>query len=249
MPRYRIVIEYDGKQYCGWQTQAEGGSVQDAINDAIFELSGERSRAFGAGRTDAGVHARGQVAHLDVEKTFSEYQMRAGLNFHLKSHAISVLAADIVDQGFDARFSAIRRHYLYKIISRRSPLTIDAAHNWWVPHELDIASMQLASQYFIGQHDFTSFRSSECQSRSPVKTLDSMEVTLEGGVICVRTYARSFLHNQVRSMVGALKYVGSGKWEPEKISDVLQAKDRRQCAPVAPACGLYLMQVDYPDPY
>jgi tRNA pseudouridine38-40 synthase len=249
MPRYRIVIEYDGKQYCGWQTQAEGGSVQDAINDAIYGLSGERSRAFGAGRTDAGVHARGQVAHIDLEKDFSEYQIRAGLNFHLKAHSICVLEADIVDEEFDARFSATRRHYIYKIISRPSPLTIDAAHNWWVPQALDIASMQSASKYFIGQHDFTSFRSSECQSRSPVKTLDAMDVTLEDGVICVRTHARSFLHNQVRSMVGALKYVGSGKWEPEKVAEVLQAKDRRQCAPVAPACGLYLMQVDYPAPY
>jgi len=243
--RYRLRLEYDGGLFVGWQRQDNGASVQGALEEAIFKLSGECVTVTGAGRTDAGVHARGQVAHFDLEKEFTPDKIRDALNHYLKPDPVAVLDAAIAAPDFHARFSAIARHYLYKIICRRAPLALERGHAWHVVRDLDADAMHEAAQTLVGQHDFTTFRASECQAKSPVKTLDKLDVHRSGDEIRVEASARSFLHHQVRSMVGTLKLVGEGKWAPKMVADALVATDRTQCGTVAPPDGLYLVKVDY----
>lgn len=245
MPRYRLLIEYDGAPFCGWQIQDNGPSVQGALEDALKAICGQHVRVHGAGRTDAGVHALGQVAHCDVPKELVPGRLRDGLNAHLRPHPIGVLAADVVPDTFEARFSAIRRHYVYRIVNRRANLTIDAGHVWRVPRRLDAAAMHEAAQRLLGKHDFTTFRDTECQAKSPEKTLDQLDVTRDGDAINIVTSARSFLHSQVRSMVGSLEWVGEGRWTPDDMQRALEARNRQACGPVAPPDGLYLVRVDY----
>jgi tRNA pseudouridine38-40 synthase len=246
MPRYRLTIEYDGGPFAGWQRQDNGPSVQGALEEAIFKLSSEIATVTGAGRTDAGVHAFAQVAHFDLVKDFAPEKVRDALNHHLRPAPVAVIEAAVVAAEFHARFSAIARHYFYRILCRRSPPALERGHVWHVVRALDAEAMQAGARALIGQHDFTTFRSSECQAKSPVKTLDRLEVRRAGDEIHIETQARSFLHNQVRSMVGSLKLVGEGKWRPRDMGRALEAKDRSACGPVAPPEGLYLVRVDYP---
>jgi tRNA pseudouridine38-40 synthase len=248
MPRYRLDVEYDGSGYAGWQRQTGQHSVQAAIEQAIKGFCAEDVTIRGAGRTDAGVHAVGQVAHVDLARDWPADTVRDAVNAHLQmaSEAVSVLAAAIVPGDFDARFSATGRHYLYRIVNRRAPLALEAKRAWWVPKQLDVDAMHAAAQTLVGRHDFTTFRSIHCQAKSPVKTLDRLDVTRTGEAIEIRAAARSFLHNQVRSMVGSLKRVGEGGWRASDLRAALDARDRAACGPVAPPDGLYLMRVDYP---
>lgn len=245
MPRYRLTLEYDGRPFVGWQRQDNGPSVQGALEDGIEKFTGARVTVTGAGRTDAGVHARGQVAHFDLDKEFAPDKVRDALNYFLRPQPIVVLEARFADHDFHARFSATKRHYLYRILNRRSPPAIDAGFVWHVAASLDEAAMHRAAQALVGRHDFTTFRAAECQAQSPVKTLDRLQVTRQGEEIDVEAEARSFLHHQVRSLVGSLKLVGEGKWNEREPADALEAKDRSRCGPVAPADGLCLMKVDY----
>ena len=247
MPRYRLTIEYDGSPYVGWQRQENGASVQAALETAVAGFSGEAVRVRGAGRTDAGVHARGQVAHLDLERAWPEATVMNAVNAHLRMNgeAIAVLAAHSVDETFDARFSAVRRHYLYRIVNRRAPLALDGRRAWQVPRPLDAAAMHSAAQALVGRHDFTTFRSAQCQAASPVRTLDRLDVARVGEVIEIAASARSFLHNQIRSFVGTLKEVGEGKRSAGDVSRALAARDRAACGPLAPPHGLYFLRVDY----
>lgn len=245
MPRYKLTIEYDGTTFVGWQIQAEGRSLQGELAAAIARFCGEQVVVRGAGRTDSGVHACGQVAHIDLAKDWPAEKVRDAINFHLKPQPIAVLECTHVDDDFDARFSATARHYRYRILSRRAPVVLVAGRVWWVPVPLDVHAMQDAAQVLIGRHDFTTFRATGCQAKSPVKTLDRLDVSQNGDEIWIEASARSFLHHQVRSLAGALKFVGSGKWTRADLAEVLAACDRTRCAPVAPAAGLYFMQVDY----
>jgi tRNA pseudouridine38-40 synthase len=245
MPRYKLIIEYDGAPFTGWQVQAAGLTVQGVLTDAVAALSGERVLVQGAGRTDAGVHARGQVAHIDLAKTWDTDTVRDALNAHLRPHPVAVLSAERAADDFSARTSAVKRHYLYRIVNRRPDLTVDLGRAWRVPRPLDAETMHTAAQHLVGKHDFTTFRSTECQAKSPLKTLDRLDVTRDGEAVLIAASARSFLHNQVRSMVGSLVVVGEGKWRPDDLARVLEARDRTACGPVAPPDGLYLMQVDY----
>ena len=245
MPRYRITIEYDGTPFVGWQMQAQGLSVQGVVTEAIARFSGERVTLQGAGRTDAGVHATRQVAHFDLARAHRPDRVRDGLTAQLRPHPVAVLAAEEVADDFDARRSARRRHYLYRIVNRRADLTLDRHRAWRVPRPLDAARMHDAAQCLVGKHDFTTFRAAECQALSPVKTLDAIAVERDGDFIVVRCAARSFLHHQVRSIVGSLAFVGEGKWSADDLSAALAARDRARCGPMAPACGLYLVRVDY----
>ena len=245
MPRYRLTLEYDGTPFVGWQIQAAAVSVQGRLAEAIRSFCGETVSPRGAGRTDAGVHALAQVAHVDLAREWPHETVRAAINFHLKPDPIAVLHCDIVAADFDARFSAIARHYRYRILSRPAPPVLDRDRVWWVPQPLDPAAMIEAAGLLVGRHDFTTFRAAGCQAKSPVKTLDRLEVTAAGGEIVIEASARSFLHNQVRSMVGSLKLVGEGKWRSADLGAALAAKDRAACGPVAPARGLYLVKVDY----
>jgi tRNA pseudouridine38-40 synthase len=245
MPRYRVTLEYDGTPFVGWQVQALGVSVQGRLIKAIAKLSGETVALRGAGRTDAGVHAKGQVAHFNLIRAWPPETVRAAVNFHLKPDPIAVLDCAMVADDFDARFSATARHYLYRVLARRSPPALDRDRVWWVPQRLDGEAMRLAAGALIGRHDFTTFRAADCQAKSPIKTLDRLAVAADGEEIRIAASARSFLHNQVRSMVGSLKLVGEGKWSPDHLAAALGARDRSACGPVAPARGLYLMQVDY----
>jgi tRNA pseudouridine38-40 synthase len=248
MPRYRLTLEYDGTPFVGWQVQALGVSVQGRLTEAIRKFCGETVTLKGAGRTDAGVHALGQVAHFDLAREWPVDTVRAAVNFHLKPDPIAVLDCAIAAPDFDARFSAVGRHYRYRILSRPAPPVLDRDRTWWVPQSLDPAAMGEAASLLVGRHDFTTFRAAACQARSPVKTLDRLGVTATaGGEIVVEASARSFLHNQVRSMVGSLKLVGEGKWRPADLGAALAARDRAGCGPVAPARGLYLVRVDYAD--
>ncbi len=248
MPRYRLDIEYDGSAFAGWQRQAGQRSVQEAIEDAIKAFSGDEVSIRGAGRTDAGVHATGQVAHVDLARDWPADRVRDALNAHLglANDAVAILAARKVGDEFDARFSATARHYLYRIVNRRARLALEAKRAWWVPKRLDAAAMHQAAQHLVGRHDFTTFRSAHCQANSPLRTLDRLDVTRDGDVIEIRASARSFLHNQVRSMTGTLKRVGEGGWAPLDVKEALEAADRSRCGPVAPPDGLYLVKVDYP---
>lgn len=243
--RWKLTVEYDGRPFVGWQRQDNGPSVQAAIEQAILKLTGETVTIAAAGRTDAGVHARGQVAHADIARPFEPFRLQEALNAHLRPHPVAILATEQVAADFHARFSATARHYLYRIVNRRSPLTIDAGLAWQVAGPLDAAAMAHAAAFLVGQHDFTTFRAAECQAKSPVKTLDVFTVTARGDEIEVTASARSFLHHQVRSMVGSLRLVGAGKWHPEDLRRALEARDRKTCGPVAPPDGLYLMRVGY----
>lgn len=245
MPRYKLTIEYDGAPFAGWQVQADRLTVQGVLTAAVEALSGERVLVQGAGRTDAGVHARGQVAHVDLAKEWDSDTVRDALNAHLRPHPVAVLAAERAADDFDARRSAQRRHYLYRIVNRRPDLTVDAGRAWRIPRPLDAAAMHDAAQHLVGKHDFTTFRSTECQAKSPVKTLDMLKVERRGDRVEISASARSFLHNQVRSMVGSLVLVGEGKWNADDLQRALEARNRTACGPVAPPDGLYLMQVDY----
>jgi tRNA pseudouridine38-40 synthase len=245
MPRYKLTIEYDGTPFVGWQAQDNGPSVQGVLADAIAAFAGERVAVSGAGRTDAGVHALGQVAHVDLSKDWDNDTVRDAINFHLRPQPVAVLAAEQVAPDFDARFSARKRHYLYRIVNRRADLTIDQNRAWRVPRPLDAAAMHEAAQLLIGRHDFTTFRAAECQAKSPVKTLDRLDVTRDGDEVRIAASARSFLHHQVRSMVGSLVHVGDGKWRAADLADALAARDRTACGQVAPPHGLYLVRVEY----
>ncbi|MGD9737776.1 MAG: tRNA pseudouridine(38-40) synthase TruA [Bauldia sp.] len=244
--RFRITIEYDGTAYVGWQRQANGRSIQGAIEEAIAKLTGEAVTIRGAGRTDAGVHALGQVAHFDLIGKPTSRTIRDGLNAHLRGEQIVVVAAEPALAHFDARFSAIGRHYCYSILNRRAPPALNAGRMWHQPRPLDVAAMRAGAALLVGRHDFTTFRSVECQAKSPIRNLDRFEVITNGDEIRVEASARSFLHSQVRSMVGSLVKVGSGSWQPEQIKIALEARDRTACGPLAPPHGLYLVAVDYP---
>jgi len=245
MPRYKLTIEYDGAPFVGWQMQDNGLSVQGVLTTAIAAFCGERVAVQGAGRTDAGVHARGQVAHVDLAKAWDTDTVRDAVNAHLRPHPVAVLAAEVVADDFDARFSARKRHYVYRIINRRADLAIERQRAWRIGRPLDVAAMQTAARHLVGKHDFTTFRAAECQAKSPIKTLDRLDVAHDGGEIHVHASARSFLHTQVRSMVGSLALVGDGRWSAGDLACALAAHDRAACGPVAPPDGLYLMRVDY----
>lgn len=247
MTRWKLTVEYDGRPYAGWQRQAEAPSVQQALEEAIFGFAGERVSVHGAGRTDAGVHARGQVAHIDLAKDTSEKTVRDAVNAHLRQagHAVAVLDAVPVPDDFEARFGAVRRAYRYEIINRRAPLTVDAGLAWHVHVPLDADAMQAGAQDLVGRHDFTTFRAAQCQAKSPIRSVDTITVSRTDDRIVIEVAARSFLHSQVRAFAGSLKLVGEGRWPPGEIAAALAARDRARCGPTAPPDGLYLMQVDY----
>ncbi|MGB3645761.1 MAG: tRNA pseudouridine(38-40) synthase TruA [Mesorhizobium sp.] len=249
MPRFRLDIEYDGSAYAGWQRQADQPTVQHAIEQAIAKFCGDVISLRGAGRTDAGVHATGQVAHADLGKAWTGDKVRDAVNAHLQmaGERVSILKATPVAEDFDARFSALGRHYLYRILNRRAPAALEAGKVWWVPKRLDAEAMHEAAAKLLGRHDFTTFRSTQCQAASPVRTLDRLDITRDGDLIEIRASARSFLHNQVRSMVGSLKRVGDGAWSAADLRAALDARDRAACGQVAPPDGLFLTKVDYPD--
>ncbi|MBV1696312.1 MAG: tRNA pseudouridine(38-40) synthase TruA [Hyphomicrobiales bacterium] len=248
MPRYRIIIEYDGTPFVGWQIQSAGVSVQSTLVAAIAKLSGETVEVRGAGRTDSGVHALGQVAHFDLTRAYPTDVVREAVNYHARPWPVSIRSCELAAPGFDARFSATKRHYLYRILSRRAPPALDKGRVWWVARGLDATAMAKAAPVLVGRHDFTTFRAAGCQAASPVKTLEVFEVTTAHEEIHIRASARSFMHKQVRSMVGSLKLVGEGRWTAEDLAAALAARDRARCGPVAPACGLYLTRVDYDAP-
>lgn len=249
MPRFRLDIEYDGRAYAGWQRQADQPTVQQAIEQAIVKFCGDAISLRGAGRTDAGVHATGQVAHADLSKDWTGDKVRDAVNAHLQmaGERVSILKATPVEGSFDARFSALGRHYLYRILNRRAPPALEAGKVWWVPKPLDADAMHEAAQGLLGRHDFTTFRSTQCQATSPVRTLARLDVVRQDDVIEIRASARSFLHNQVRSMVGSLRRVGDGSWSAFDLRAALDARDRAACGQVAPPDGLFLTAVDYPE--
>jgi len=245
MHRYKLHLEYDGTPFVGWQMQENRPSVQSCLIEAVKAFSGEDVIPRGAGRTDAGVHALGQVSHFDLAKDWEPDKVRDALNARLRPDPISVLNCERAAEDFDARFSAKARHYLYRIVDRRAPLALERNRAWGVFRPLDAEAMHEAARTLIGNHDFTTFRSTECQAPSPVKTLDRLEISRHGEVIRIEVSARSFLHNQVRSMVGSLKLVGDGRWTKRDLQQALEARDRNACGQVAPPCGLYLVKVDY----
>ncbi len=246
MPRYKLTLEYEGTHLVGWQRQDNGPSVQQYLEEAVQGFCGETVTAIAAGRTDAGVHALGQVAHIDLTREHATDTVRDAINQHLKPNPVAVLAAERVEDEFHARFSALGREYLYRLIDRRPPLVLDRDRVWRVPYPLDAAAMHDAAQRLVGHHDFTSFRAAECQSASPVKTLDVLDVARVGPEVHVVAKARSFLHHQVRNLVGTLVQVGRGKWTPDDVQAALEARDRSAAGPTAPACGLYFTRVNYP---
>ncbi|MEJ0049663.1 MAG: tRNA pseudouridine(38-40) synthase TruA [Methylovirgula sp.] len=246
MPRYKLTIEYDGRGLVGWQRQANGPSVQAAIEAALTAITGTQIPIRGAGRTDAGVHALGQVAHADLARDWRPAILRDALNAHLKPGRIAIVSVEDVPDTFDARFSAIRRHYVYRIINRRPPLALEAGRAWLVKRKLDADAMHAAAQVLVGRHDFSTFRDTQCQAKSPVRTLDRLDVVKRDDLIEIYASARAFLHHQVRSMVGSLEHVGAGKWSWGDLKAALEARDRSHCGMVAPAAGLYFLSVDYP---
>lgn len=245
MPRYRLTLEYDGTPFCGWQRQADRLSVQEALESAIFRFSGETVTTQAAGRTDSGVHATGQVVHFDLSDQREPFKIRDALNYHLKPHPIAVIEASAVGPDFEARFSATARRYLYRILNRRARPALETDRVWHVPVPLDANLMHAAAQTLLGKRDFSTFRAAECQANSPVRTLDHFAVSRLGDEILVIAKARSFLHHQVRSMVGSLKLVGEGKWPVGEMRAILDARDRSRCGPLAPPEGLYLTGVEY----
>ncbi len=247
MPRFKMTIEYDGGAFVGWQRQDSGLGVQQVLEDAVYKLSGETAFVQGAGRTDSGVHALGQVAHVDIEKPFTADTVRDALNNHVRSHPISVLEVESVSDDFHARYSATKRAYLYRILNRRPPPAVDVGRVWWVATPLDADAMHEAAQELVGHHDFTTFRASECQAKSPEKTLDNLDVSRFGEEIHIICQARSFLHHQVRNFAGTLQIVGAGKWHARDVREALMKRDRRAGGPTAPPEGLYLSRVMYDD--
>jgi tRNA pseudouridine38-40 synthase len=245
VPRYKLTIEYCGAGLVGWQRQANGLSVQEALETAIHDFCGAAVTVFGAGRTDAGVHALAQVAHLDLARDVEPDVIRSAVNHHLRPHAVSVLAVEPASPLFDARHSATGRHYLYRILNRRAPPALDRGRVWHVAPPLDLAAMQEGARHLVGHHDFSTFRDSLCQAKSPVKTLDALDLAAVGEELHIAARARSFLHHQVRNMVGTLKLVGLGRWQPHDVERALAARDRRAGGPTAPAEGLTLVAVRY----
>tara|TARA_B110000003_G_scaffold117163_1_gene119687 strand:- start:9497 stop:10264 length:768 start_codon:yes stop_codon:yes gene_type:complete len=249
MPRYALKVEYDGKPYHGWQRQRDVRSVQQTIEIAISKIAPEKPEIQGAGRTDAGVHATGQIAHVDLNKPWDSFRLSEAINYHLRPEPISITKCSIVADDFHARFSAKERRYVFRLLSRRAPAIVDVGWVWQIQHDLDLELMQEGANYLVGKHDFTTFRSSICQAQSPIKSVKEIsikEISLEHGKEFEFTIiARSFLHNQVRSFIGTLERVGSGSWNPERVHEALIAKDRSQCGPVCPPHGLYLAQVSY----
>ncbi len=245
MPRYKLTIEYDGTGFLGWQVQDDAATVQGELEKAIAHIHGVHCLVYGAGRTDTGVHALGQVAHVDLPKQWDPFVLRNAINGNVRPHRVSVLNTERVDESFHARFSATQRSYLYRILNRRAPPALDHGKVWWVAPELNSNAMHEAAQYLVGNHDFTTFRAADCQAKSPLKTIDVLSVSRYGDEIEIRAEARSFLHHQVRSIVGSLKHVGEGKWQPRWIKKILDAKDRSVCGAVAPPQGLYLVDVKY----
>lgn len=243
--RFKVTIEYDGTPFSGWQRQSERPSVQQALEEAILAMSGETVTTQAAGRTDAGVHALGQVAHFDLGKAWDPFRVREALNYHLRPQPVAVIACAAVDANFEARFSATRRHYQYRILTRRAPPVIERNQVWHIPKALDATAMNEAASMILGLHDFTTFRSAECQAKSPMRTLDAFAVHADNEHIVITASARSFLHHQVRSMVGSLRLVGEGKWRPADFRAALDAADRQRCGAMAPSAGLYLTRVDY----
>ena len=246
MPRYKLVIEYDGTPFTGWQHQQNGRSVQQAVEEAIQRFAGEAVRIQCAGRTDAGVHATHQVAHVDLARDWRTDTVRDATNAHLRPEPIAVVSADVVPESFNARMSAVKRHYIYRILNRRAPAALELNRVWAVPWRLDAALMHEAAQHLVGRHDFSTFRAAECQANSPIRTLDRLDVTRIGDEIRIAACARSFLHHQVRSIVGTLAQAGAGRWSVQAVKDALDARDRKRCGPMAPSAGLYLVGVDYP---
>ena len=247
MPRYAFLVEYDGSPFAGWQRQASEPSVQEVIETALGKLNPEPVTITGAGRTDAGVHARGQVAHADLARDWEPFRLMQAVNAHMRPAPVAVIDCAEVSEDFHARFSAIRRDYLYRVVARRAPVTLERGRVWQVPNLGAIEAMREAAAHLIGYHDFTTFRAAQCQAKSPLKTLDKIHITVNGEEVDFELSARSFLHNQVRSIVGTLERVGAGSWTPEDVRKALMAKDRSACGPVAPPDGLYLMGVGYED--
>lgn len=245
MPRYKITIEYDGTNYSGWQQQEKAPSIQEELQKAAFRFLKENVSVFGAGRTDAGVHALGQVAHFDTSKTIDPFRLCQAFNAHLRPQPISVLNAERVADTFHARFDAKKRFYVYKILNRRSRPALYENRAWWVHQPLNEAAMADAAQALTGKHDFTTFRAAACQAKSPVKTLDEIKIDRYGDFVFLRFSARSFLHHQVRNIVGTLKLVGEGRWTKQDVIDALNAKDRKAGGPTAAAEGLYFEKVLY----
>ena len=245
MPRYKLTLEYDGSGFVGWQRQADGIAVQQVLEEAIEAFAQERRLVEGAGRTDTGVHALGQVAHVDLRNDWEPDRVRDALNFHVERHPVVVLAAKVVDDDFHARFSATQRGYLYRILNRRPPPAVRAGKVWWIPQPLDAAAMNAAARHLIGKHDFSTFRAANCQADSPVKTLDEIDVRSDEDEILITVRARSFLYRQVRNIAGTLKLAGEGKRTPDDVRDALAACDRGRGGPTAPPDGLYLTDVVY----
>jgi tRNA pseudouridine38-40 synthase len=245
MNRYKLIIEYDGTGLSGWQRQSDTPSVQQHIEESVTKFSQEEVRLHVAGRTDAGVHAYGQVAHFDMKKNMHETKVMGAINQHIKPNKISIVDCVKVDDKFHARFGAKKRYYVYRIINRRAPLALDDGRAWFVPLKLDVEKMKKASSYLLGKHDFTSFRDSQCQSNSPIKTLDEVRIEQKGELIEIYVSAKSFLHHMVRNIAGTLKFVGEGKWDPEYLKEIIEAKNRCSAGPTAPAHGLYFIKVDY----
>ena len=249
MPRYALKIEYDGAPFVGWQRQQSQISVQGSIEKALSNLENKEHAITGAGRTDAGVHAKCQVAHCDLAKEWEPFRLSEALNFHLRPLPIAVIDCALVDKDWHARFSALERKYLFRLLVRRAPSTHEAGLVWRIGHSLDLSKMIEASKYLLGKHDFTTFRSSICQAKSPIKTLDEIQIDhiegWSGDEFRFQFRARSFLHNQVRSFVGTLERVGAGSWDPVDVKKALEAKDRSACGPVSPPHGLYLTDVVY----
>ena len=245
MPRYKLIVEYDGRPFCGWQRQKHDLSVQQVLEEAIARFSGETVTTQAAGRTDAGVHALGQVVHFDLSRAWDPFKIREALNYHTKPHPLAILVAEAVGEEFEARFSATARHYEYRILNRRARAALDDGKVWHVPVPLDADAMHAAARLILGKHDFSTFRAAECQANSPIRTLDVFAVSRQAEMLVVTARARSFLHSQVRSMVGSLKLVGEGRWSPADFRAALDAADRARCGPLAPPDGLYLTGVSY----
>jgi tRNA pseudouridine38-40 synthase len=245
MPRYKLVIEYDGTPFAGWQRQTNGCSVQQAVEEAIERFSGQSVRIQCAGRTDAGVHATYQVAHVDLTRNWRADTVRDAINAHLRPEPVAIVSAEVAPDGFNARTSAVKRHYLYRILNRRAPPALEVNRVWHVPYSLDVDTMHAAAQTLVGRHDFTTFRAAECQANSPIRTLERLDVERIGDELRIYASARSFLHHQVRSMAGTLMLAGAGRGTVENVGQALEARDRARCGPTAPATGLTLVGVEY----